>query len=55
MLKKKKVRGVSKKFNTKLYSYVSNELLTTAGEFETDFVTKINFATCVLLSWKRKH
>ena len=32
-LKEKKVRCLSRKYNRKLYSYGSNEPLTTAGEF----------------------
>ena len=39
-LKEKKVRCVSRKSNRKLYSYGSNEPLTTAGEFETELCYK---------------
>ena len=54
MLKEKKVKCVLRKSKRMLYSYGSNEPLTTAGEFELNFVTKINVAMCVLLLWKRK-
>ena len=36
MLKEKKVKCISRKSKRKLYSYRSNEPLTTAGEFETE-------------------
>ena len=39
-LKEKKVRCLSRKSNRKLYSYGSNEPLTTAGEFETELCYK---------------
>ena len=40
MLKEKKVKCVSRKSKRKLYSYESNEPLTTAGEFETELRCK---------------
>ncbi|PFX12869.1 Retrovirus-related Pol polyprotein [Stylophora pistillata] len=39
-LKEKRVKCVSRKSNRKLYSYGSNEPLTTAGEFETELCYK---------------
>ena len=55
-LKETKVKSVSRKSNRKLYSYGSNEPLTTVGEFETEpcYKGKRRHVCCIVVEEKAR-